>query len=885
MKRIAIFASYSKEGIIADYVLYYLQGLKNVADDIVFIADNEIQKEEAKKLQGLVTYYKCERHGCYDFGSYRIGFEWLEKKRILDEVDELIFCNDSCYGPVYPLKDIFEEMDSRKSVDFWGMFDSNESEHHIMSFFLSFKKKVFQSHEFCNFVHSFRKLGNFWDYVDQYEKRFTAILEKAGFKSDVFLKIDKESLLKYAYQSGNGNIMLYPVTICRHGMPLIKVKAMNNTFGNDLRESPIEVMEMLKDTNKELFKIVKDDLERRGVQVEDRWLTPSQIIGNAKIVSFDIFDTLLFRPFKKPTDLFLLIEKELKVPGFAKKRVEAELNARKKYSEQSDVSIDQIYEMLAPEYSYLKQEELRYESELLFVKEDIYQIYLEALKKKCRVIAVSDMYLSKNFLEKILHDKGYDGITDVFVSNEADCCKGNGDLFRYVIKTLNINPSEMVHIGDNPISDKEAPEKLGIRACHKYSHYEALKNMPSLAKLQCFSFIEKLSISFLSAIFAQHKVNSNISDPYKELGYILGGPLAVGYSQHIKKTVDECSIDGLLFVSRDGYALREIYNKLYPDSVDNFYIQTSRNLILKNSTDYSDEMYRKKVFDMYTKENKILSEYTEDIFIEYLPAIKEWSNTKSQKYKQYIDILGIKGNKLMSVDMTTREYTSLKILKNIFNERIFCGMFSTSYGEPCKYNVKTYSKEHWTSDDDMFLMLQEELITAPEFTVDGFGENNQFHYSQWNSTEKWRIANYKKILAGIHEFADDFIRLSASHKIDIDFSDNWLLIKNYVQYSNFGDMELFKHMYHDIYFGEIFISLYDELHVIEDKKKKEAADKEKEPEKIKEIPVVSINNGDNYYYLKNRKHLRIMRYLIGLSVLEFVSLIGCIMMWLGYMGG
>ena len=75
-KRIAVFASYSEDNRIADYVIYYLKALRKVVDGIIFVSDNEMEKGETDKLSGIVSKAICHRHGMYDFGSYRIGYFW-----------------------------------------------------------------------------------------------------------------------------------------------------------------------------------------------------------------------------------------------------------------------------------------------------------------------------------------------------------------------------------------------------------------------------------------------------------------------------------------------------------------------------------------------------------------------------------------------------------------------------------------------------------------------------------------------------------------------------------------------------------------------------------------------------------------------------------------
>ncbi len=262
MKRVVIFASYSKNGILADYVLYYLQGLKKIAEDIVFISDSKIQQGEEKKIQNLTTYYKCEQHGCYDFGSYRRGFEWVENNGLLNEADELIFCNDSCYGPVYPFEDIFVEM-SRRNCDFWGITGSRFIRPHIQSFFMTFKKKVFDSSAFKKFVHSFEKQSDFWGYVNNYETQFMNVLEQSGFHADTYIDINYFEKLAYNQPT---NPMLWPIENIEKKMPLLKRKVFQNYYDGYLIEPLSQTLYNLGCVNKDLFDIVKKDMAENDLQ-------------------------------------------------------------------------------------------------------------------------------------------------------------------------------------------------------------------------------------------------------------------------------------------------------------------------------------------------------------------------------------------------------------------------------------------------------------------------------------------------------------------------------------------------------------------------------------------------------------------------------------------
>ena len=266
MKRVAIFASYSKDGIIPEYVLYYLQGLKMVAEEIVFVADSDVQPGEEDKLKGLVRYSKCGRHGCYDFGSYRIGFEWAEKNGVLDDADELILCNDSCYGPAYPFEKVFAEM-NKKECDFWGMVESHEMKTHLQSYFLVFKKAVFQSSSFKEYVHSFEKQEDFWGYVKKYETNFAGHLSEAGFTFASYINPAQYEELN------NGkpiNPTVFPIKMLEDGMPLIKRKIFGCKYCPVLRDLPGNFLKAVESVNKELFEIILRDVGQGVAQLNDR---------------------------------------------------------------------------------------------------------------------------------------------------------------------------------------------------------------------------------------------------------------------------------------------------------------------------------------------------------------------------------------------------------------------------------------------------------------------------------------------------------------------------------------------------------------------------------------------------------------------------------------
>lgn len=217
MKRLAIFAFYNGKGLINDYVVTYLEYLKEVSNSIIFVADNEPNIKELSKIYPLVSHIESYHHGEYDFGSYKIGFKYAKEHYLLDDVDEIILCNDSCFC-VDSLKPAFDKMGT-KSCDFWSMTASNEYEPHLQSFFLVVKKKLFNSEVFSNYLDNVKHLDSFLEIVNTYEIPLKKNFEKEGFKSASYIKAPKKN-----------NPTFFPIKCVKAKMPLIKRKIFVESY-------------------------------------------------------------------------------------------------------------------------------------------------------------------------------------------------------------------------------------------------------------------------------------------------------------------------------------------------------------------------------------------------------------------------------------------------------------------------------------------------------------------------------------------------------------------------------------------------------------------------------------------------------------------------------
>lgn len=186
-RRYAVFAGYSADGSVAPYVLRYLSGLKAVTDGIVYITDSPLSPEAQKQVAPYVIHGEYQRHGEYDWGSYKRGYNWLKEKNLLKHADELIFANDSAYAPLQTFRPMFNQMRSRSELDFWGNTQNQRFNPHLQSYFLVFRRPVIMSKSFAAFLNGIKAQPDHSLYITKYEIKLTPFLQNLGYKWDSYI--------------------------------------------------------------------------------------------------------------------------------------------------------------------------------------------------------------------------------------------------------------------------------------------------------------------------------------------------------------------------------------------------------------------------------------------------------------------------------------------------------------------------------------------------------------------------------------------------------------------------------------------------------------------------------------------------------------------------
>jgi HAD superfamily hydrolase (TIGR01549 family) len=191
-----------------------------------------------------------------------------------------------------------------------------------------------------------------------------------------------------------------------------------------------------------------------------------------EVISFDLFDTLILRRLGDPKNVFREIDKKLieenkQNKEFVFQRISAEKRARRMKGKR-EVTLDEIYSLFDTNVfgnsEKLKKMELETEYDTCISNHEMQNLYRYLLESGKRIVLTTDMYLPRKAIEKILKKCGIEEYDKLFISSEIGLMKKYGQLFDYMLKELDVDPNEIVHIGDNPRGDYLVPRLKGIRS-------------------------------------------------------------------------------------------------------------------------------------------------------------------------------------------------------------------------------------------------------------------------------------------------------------------------------------------------------------------------------------------------------------------------------------
>lgn len=283
-KILAIYVLHDNEGIVDDYVVYYLQKLLEVVGELLVVVNGKLLESEKEKLYNLgVTILERSNSG-FDAEGYREGILHYGFETII-EYDSLVLCNDSVFGPFGGFRDIFQEMSVSQS-DFWGITVHprlNDFKHHrfialtgfsdyypefIQTYFIVFEKKIISGSDFQKFWNGMRKITTSEDAQILFETSLTKYFSDLKYSWNTYcrndaLAVDEKNSFDY--------VTLIPKKLAEeYRYPFVRKKLFDMPFEHYLQynggESVVEIMDYIKNnTAYDVDLILKNILRKFNV--------------------------------------------------------------------------------------------------------------------------------------------------------------------------------------------------------------------------------------------------------------------------------------------------------------------------------------------------------------------------------------------------------------------------------------------------------------------------------------------------------------------------------------------------------------------------------------------------------------------------------------------
>ncbi|MBC7844514.1 MAG: hypothetical protein H7099_19550 [Gemmatimonadaceae bacterium] len=295
---------------------------------------------------------------------------------------------------------------------------------------------------------------------------------------------------------------------------------------------------------------------------------------HVRVISFDIFDTLIVRKVAVPRDLFLHLATPspfrdwgLASGQLAELRQEAENEARRRGVVErgsAEVTLHEIHAVLAErlqraptDIPAMVRAERLIERAMCVAHPHMRKLFDAARRDGRTVWCVSDTYHEEAFLRELLVGCGFD-LDGVQVVSSADLrmSKGEGRVLTHLAAEARIAPSLVLHIGDHPQSDAAIPASQGFMAiCHPWAASRH-DDTPAAAPGDAIA----LGLS---------QIGSRTVEPafpyWWRFGYAVAGPLLSGFVMWLHERLVADGVQRAYFLLRDGEIILDVYRAMTGD--------------------------------------------------------------------------------------------------------------------------------------------------------------------------------------------------------------------------------------------------------------------------------------------------------------------------------
>ena len=282
---LVLFAHFDLQGVVDPYVVYYLEALHRLGATIVFIsASPSLTPESVAPIRPLCAGIYTRRTLSLDFGSWHLAWSILrERGWSLNQFDRLVIANDSVYGPLFPIEEMWS---SFHDADMYGAIESVQQSPHLQSFFLAWDLNA-RTRPFLNdFWNDFQYVVDKLLLIRRYEVGISTRARSAGLTIKPFLTFGavresygqapahQQSRTMSRRRPVNSTIYFWHGLIEHLRFPFLKASLPRNNA--PWQDSIQYLREFIEEHTHYPYELIKSNVDRLGLG-ETSWVKPNAV--------------------------------------------------------------------------------------------------------------------------------------------------------------------------------------------------------------------------------------------------------------------------------------------------------------------------------------------------------------------------------------------------------------------------------------------------------------------------------------------------------------------------------------------------------------------------------------------------------------------------------
>ena len=226
---LTVMAGYSAGPLIPRSTQIWVEALRRHSQHVLLVFDNPAPAELPSAWQGPDLTVVFDRHGGYDFGSYRRGLELAQERGLLEHVSHVLLCNDSVLGPLGDLEPLLQRMQASQDQA-WGLTASHQLTPHLQSYFVLLGRELLERAPLRQFFESIEPLSSRYAVIQRYELGLSRAVLAAGAALQAW--VEPQQVLDPRSGQPAGNPTAFPLSLVELGVPLIKARALRELSAN-----------------------------------------------------------------------------------------------------------------------------------------------------------------------------------------------------------------------------------------------------------------------------------------------------------------------------------------------------------------------------------------------------------------------------------------------------------------------------------------------------------------------------------------------------------------------------------------------------------------------------------------------------------------------------